>query len=117
VQVSDERSDRLLANLKLVSPVADLQPCEDWKRAVGDFAVGRFGLTVGRLWDWEGEMPMFRMAAVSLRERVRALADVFPSGFWLVDDDDRQAIVVDLDFDEDAQLTVAHLKEVELFDA
>lgn len=117
VMVADDRVERLLAALRRSSPVDALLEDHNWQRTVTRFVDGRFGVTIGPLWDWEGTNPPYRFAAVSLLSRIDQLSLLYPSGLWLVDDNDRDALVVDFEMNEDAGLVVARLRELRLADA
>ena len=72
---------------------------------MAQFAAGCFGLTITDLWDWDGDTPMYRVAAKTIEKHAERLGQVFLSGFALIDDEDRHSLMVDLDFDEnDAEL-------------
>jgi hypothetical protein len=114
ILVGDGRAERLLVGLKSGFCSERLADEVDWPQRVGRFARGRFGLTIARLWDWDGGMPMFRVAAASIAHDPQLLAQVYPSGFVLVDDDDRRTLVVDLEFDEDEQKLIGRIDELEL---
>ena len=115
--VAAERSERLLRKITKSSPVADLTERKDWQEEVRRFAVSRFGLTIAALWDWDGVEPMWRLAGASVSRHPSHLAQLYPSGFWLSDDDDRCVLVVDLDFNESDQRLVARTTELTLADA
>ena len=112
--VADSRTERLLAALKRSSSSERLVEESNWTERASQFASGRFGLTVIRYWDWDGDSPMFRVAAASIERDATRLANIFPSGFALVDDDDQHTLVVDLDFDEDDQKLIGRVAEIEL---
>jgi hypothetical protein len=112
--VADSRTERLLAGLRSSFRSESLVEEAHWTEQASQFAAGRFGLTIMRLWDWDGDMPMFRVAAASVERSARQLGGIFSSGFALIDDDDRHTLVVDLDFDEDEQKLVGRLAEIDL---
>ena len=74
-------------------------------------------MTVTDLWDWDGDTPMYRIAAKTIEKHPDRLAQLFPSGFAIIDDEDRQSLMVDFDFDENTQKLIAQIAEFELDDA
>ncbi len=113
-RVSDERTESLLAKVIQSSPVQGLVAHDDWQAVVRSFAEGQFGLTIGQLWDWDGTVPLRRVAAASVLKNVSNLKHLHPDGFWLVGDEERRLLVVDFDFDERQSLIIVSLAEIEL---
>ena len=117
ILVADDRCERLNARLAAYFHSDRLEEHSDWPELVAQFAAGCFGLTITDLWDWDGDTPMYRVAAKTIEKHPERLGQVFLSGFALIDDEDRHSLMVDLDFDENEQKLIASLAEYELTNA
>jgi hypothetical protein len=113
--LNDDRTERLAALLVAASPTTALEEVVEWIPSVRDYAGGLSELTVMDMWDWEASVPICLVSAASIAERPEVLAQLFPSGFCLIGKDDKDALAVDLDFDDNAQEFVARTAILKLY--
>ena len=99
-RITDETHERIVDAFRKLDPVTRLVRDDLWLDQARRLAENEFSIMVGDPWEIDAH-PIARVAGPALVESLGALADLFPSGFYLSGPSASRFLIVNFDEDTD----------------